>query len=127
MNLNMEFVLQTLQELMAIDSPSGYTSAVMEKVERIAEDLGYGFEMTHKGNGIITVPGLDPEYVVGFCAHVDTLGLMVRSITDKGSLRFTKIGGPVTAASTTAPSTAPSLPSMFSRNARTREPRKTWR
>lgn len=95
MNLNMEFVLQTLQELMAIDSPSGYTSAVMEKVERIAEDLGYGFEMTHKGNGIITVPGLDPEYVVGFCAHVDTLGLMVRSITDKGSLRFTKIGGPV--------------------------------
>ncbi|MBO6159398.1 MAG: M42 family metallopeptidase [Firmicutes bacterium] len=97
MNLNMEFVLETLKDLMSIDSPSGYTSAVMELVEKIADDLGYGFEMTHKGNGIITLPGLDPEYVVGFCAHVDTLGLMVRSITDQGSLRFTKIGGPVLA------------------------------
>lgn len=97
MNLNLEFVLETLRELMSIDSPSGYTSAVMERVEKIADDLGYGFEMTHKGNGIITVPGLDPEYVVGFCAHVDTLGLMVRSITEQGSLRFTKIGGPVLA------------------------------
>lgn len=95
MDLNMEYVLGILKELMAIDSPSGYTAAVMEKVEQISEDLGYGFELTNKGNGIITVPGLDPEYVVGFCAHVDTLGLMVRSITDKGSLRFTRIGGPV--------------------------------
>ena len=34
MNLNMEYVLQTLDEIMSIDSPSGYTAAVMEKVDR---------------------------------------------------------------------------------------------
>ena len=94
MEINMEYVLQTLEEIMKIDSPSGYTAAVMEKVEQKAEELGYAFDMTHKGNGIITVPGKDPEYVVGFCAHVDTLGLMVRSIKDNGALAFTKIGGP---------------------------------
>ena len=57
MNLNMDYVLQTLEEIMSIDSPSGYTAAVMEKVEQKAEELGYAFDMTHKGNGIITVPG----------------------------------------------------------------------
>ncbi len=94
MEINMEYVLQTLKEIMQIDSPSGYTAAVMEKVEQKAEALGYSFEMTHKGNGIITIPGKDLEYVVGFCAHVDTLGLMVRSIKENGALAFTKIGGP---------------------------------
>ena len=94
MEINMEYVLQTLREIMQIDSPSGYTAAVMEKVEQKAEALGYSFEMTHKGNGIITIPGKDLEYVVGFCAHVDTLGLMVRSIKENGALAFTKIGGP---------------------------------
>ena len=97
MELDLSFVKETLKQLMAIDSPSGFTASVMEKVEEISENLGYGFEMTNKGCGIITVPGLDPEYVVGFCAHVDTLGLMVRSIKDNGALRFTQIGGPVLA------------------------------
>ena len=95
MELDLSFVKETLKQLMAIDSPSGFTASVMEKVEEISENLGYGFELTNKGCGIITVPGLDPEYVVGFCAHVDTLGLMVRSIKDNGALRFTQIGGPV--------------------------------
>ena len=93
--MNTQYILDTLKELMAIDSPSGYTQEVMELVEQKSEEMGFGFEMTHKGNGIITVPGLDPEYVVGFCAHVDTLGLMVRSIKANGALAFTKIGGPV--------------------------------
>ena len=97
MELDLSFVKETLKQLMAIDSPSGFTASVMEKVEEISENLGYGFELTNKGCGIITVPGLDPEYVVGFCAHVDTLGLMVRSIKDNGALRFTQIGGPVLA------------------------------
>lgn len=95
MDINMEYVLNTLREILNCDSPSGYTQDVMEIIERKAEELGYGFEMTHKGNGIITVPGMDPEYVTGFCAHVDTLGLMVRSIKENGALAFTKIGGPV--------------------------------
>ena len=95
MNMNTDYVLEALTELMAKDSPSGFTAEVMELVERKVEELGFGFELTHKGNGIITVPGLDPEYVVGFCAHVDTLGLMVRSIKENGALTFTKIGGPV--------------------------------
>ena len=61
MELDLSFVKETLKQLMAIDSPSGFTASVMEKVEEISENLGYGFELTNKGCGIITVPGLDPE------------------------------------------------------------------
>ena len=32
---------------------------------------------------------------MGLCAHIDTLGLMVRSITDDGMLMLTKVGGPI--------------------------------
>lgn len=95
MELNLTYVLDVLKEILAVDSPSGYTAKVMDVVEQKAEELGFGFELTHKGNGIITVPGEDSEYVVGFCAHVDTLGLMVRSIKADGALAFTMIGGPV--------------------------------
>ena len=55
MEINMKYVLQTLEEIMKIDSPSGYTAAVMEKIEQKAQELGYGFETTHKGNGVIPV------------------------------------------------------------------------
>ncbi|MCF0135653.1 MAG: M42 family metallopeptidase [Lachnospiraceae bacterium] len=95
MKLNLTYVTEVLREIMAVDSPSGYTAKVMDVVEKKTQELGFGFEMTNKGNGVITVPGEDPEYVVGFSAHVDTLGLMVRSIKPNGALAFTVVGGPV--------------------------------
>ena len=33
------------------------------------------------------------DKTIGLCAHVDTLGLMVRSIRDNGELAFTNVGG----------------------------------
>ena len=39
--------------------------------------------------------GRDRAHTVGLCAHVDTLGLMVRAITSAGELMFTKVGGAV--------------------------------
>ena len=57
--------------------------------------MGYQFEQIEKGCGIITIEGEDNSRTVMMAAHVDTLGLMVRSITPKGELKFTKIGGPI--------------------------------
>ncbi|MFR5782022.1 MAG: hypothetical protein ACLUEK_09375 [Oscillospiraceae bacterium] len=39
---------------------------------------------TNKGNLFVNVPGWESGRRVGACAHVDTLGLMVRSISDSG-------------------------------------------
>lgn len=50
---------------------------------------------TNKGNLKVFIPGRSHEKVVATSSHVDTLGLMVRSISSKGTLKVTKLGGPL--------------------------------
>ncbi len=90
---NKKFVCDTIQSLMAIDSPSGYCREAIRFVGKVATDLGYKFEVTKKGCGVITVKGRSSDKKVGLAAHTDTLGLMVRSIGGDGKLTFTQIGG----------------------------------
>lgn len=92
---NQEVVATYVKELMAIDSPSGYTKKAIDYIEEKAKSFGLSFMRTHKGNGIIYIPGSKAKTTVGVCAHVDTLGLMVRSIKSNGRLAFTKVGGPI--------------------------------
>ena len=84
----------TTHQLMAAASPSGFTRQAVAVAQTIAHSLGYETRLSRKGNLTICVPGHDRSQTVGLCAHVDTLGLMVRSITDKGELLFTTVGGP---------------------------------
>lgn len=95
MNFDKNYVLNTLTDILKTDSPSGFTKGVMYKIEAYAKELGFTFEMTQKGNGIITIPGIDASKTIGVSAHVDTLGAMVRSIKSDGRLAFTKVGGPI--------------------------------
>ena len=89
-----EYILKILKDIMAIDSPSGYTKEVMTYCEKEAQQLGFETKNANNGNLEIYIKGQD-EYTVGFCAHVDTLGLMVRSINNDGTLCFTSVGGPI--------------------------------
>ena len=90
-----EFLMNTARRLLAADSPSGFTQQAAAVVEQIAEELGYPVRRTNKGNVILSVRGRERGKTVGLCAHIDTLGLMVRSITADGMLMITKIGGPI--------------------------------
>ena len=74
-----KYILDFLKDIMAIDSPSGYSKKVIHYCQKEAEKLGFQTKKTHKGNLEIYVEGQD-DYTIGFCGHVDTLGLMVRSI-----------------------------------------------
>ena len=78
------FLVDTLQKLLGQDSPTGYTEKVVTVAEGIARELGFATRRTNKGNLVITVPGRETGRKVGLCAHVDTLGLMVRSVTADG-------------------------------------------
>ena len=89
-----DYIINFLKEIMAIDSPSGYTKEVIHHCQKEAENLGFHTHQTNKGNLEIYVEGQD-DYTVGFCGHVDTLGLMVRSIKSDGTLAFTNVGGPI--------------------------------
>lgn len=89
-----DYIIDVLKNIMAIPSPSGYTSQVISYCEREAQKLGFQTKRNMKGNLEIYVEGID-DYTVGLSAHVDTLGLMVRSIKNDGSLAVTNVGGPI--------------------------------
>ena len=90
-----DFLMETAKTLLAADSPSGFTQNAVAAAERIAGGLGYATRRTNKGGLVIEVPGREHTKRIGLCAHVDTLGLMCRAITDKGELMITRIGGPI--------------------------------
>ena len=91
--LDTDYIMSKLSELLAIPSPSGYCMAIMKYMDAEVRKLGCTMEQTPKGTGVITIPGHDDSTVIGISAHVDTLGAMVRSIKGNGMLRFTSIGG----------------------------------
>ena len=91
--INKEYTLKLLEEIINIPSPTGYCSNVMSYIENIAEEFGYKFKKNKKGNGIIEIEGEDNTYCVGLPVHVDTLGAMVRSVNDDGTIKITSIGG----------------------------------
>lgn len=87
-----EYIVQTIEKLVNIPSPSGYAHKAIAFVEEEAKKLGYTCEPVQKGGLIINVEGKTDE-VIGLSAHVDTLGAMVRSINSNGTLRFSSVGG----------------------------------
>lgn len=89
------WLMETAKTLLTTDSPSGFTHHAAQAAVKIAEDLGYTTRRSRKGSVIIEVPGRSSEKKIGLCAHIDTLGLMVRAITADGQLMLTKIGGPL--------------------------------
>ncbi len=87
--------MEIAQKLLNTDSPSGFTQNAADLVENLARELGYEVSRNNKGNVVVEVPGREEGPVSGLCAHIDTLGLMVRSITADGQLMITRIGGPI--------------------------------
>jgi putative aminopeptidase FrvX len=91
--INADYCLKILSMLLHTPSPTGYTHHIMGKVEAEFQKLGFEMEVTHKGCGVVTIPGAEKKRVIGLSAHVDTLGAMVRSIKSNGCLRMTPLGG----------------------------------
>lgn len=88
----MKLDLALLEKIFNIDSPTGYTKDVIDYLDEVIKELGYQTQRNKKGNLIVSVKG-EIDYTLGLSAHVDTLGLMVRSIMPNGHLRFTMLGG----------------------------------
>ena len=83
------------KEIFLVDSPSGYVELINEKVISLLNKLNIKANITNKGTIEIFVKGKDSSKKIGVCAHIDTLGLMVRSINSDGTLNVTNIGGPL--------------------------------
>lgn len=91
-NINKSYINETLKTLLKTPSPSGFCQNIMAFIKKEVSNLGFNYDDTQKGCGVISVKGKD-NYTLGLSAHVDTLGAMVRSINADGTLRLTSIGG----------------------------------
>ena len=83
------YLIDTATSLLSIDSTSGFTAKVTDYLIDTVKELGYPVYKNNIGNVIVTVEGEDDSEPVALSAHVDTLGLMVRSITSDGMLMIT--------------------------------------
>jgi len=81
---------QPLQELLEIDSPSGYTYDACDYIINFLTDLGYSPQLTNKG-AVRCAFGDNPTLAIA--AHVDTLGAIVSGINSNGTLGFSLLGG----------------------------------
>lgn len=93
---NKEETVSFLVDLLSINSPTGYTKKAINFLKETIEEVGYETKVTPKGNLIVQVDGQDTTQTRGLSAHIDTLGLMVRSINSDGTLALTTLGGPLT-------------------------------
>ena len=80
-------------ELLAIDSPTGFTKNAAQWVRNAFSDLGYDARITNKGGVIVDLGGPAGDDGLMLCAHTDTLGAMVAAIKGDGRLRLTGLGG----------------------------------
>ena len=88
------YAAKATQELLAIDSPTGFTAGAARWVYDRFTQLGYHASFTEKGGVLIDLGGADGEEGgLLLEAHTDTLGAMVAEIKGNGRLRLTNLGG----------------------------------
>ncbi len=81
---------KTLEQLVNIDSPTGYTAAACKYIFDELSRIGYQPEYTNKG-AVRCSLGKQPTLAIA--AHVDTLGAIVSGIKADGTLSFSPLGG----------------------------------
>lgn len=86
-------ILQLVNELVSIPSPTGYTDKIIAHVEQFLDEQGIAGKRNNKGALIATIPGADTSKQRMLTAHVDTLGAMVKEIKSNGRLKLSLIGG----------------------------------
>lgn len=90
--IQMNYVVNLCEELIAIPSPGGDCRAAMRRAEDELTALGYAFYRTNKDAVIATLEGQVPEGRI-VVSHMDTLGAVVSRILPNGRLRVLPIGG----------------------------------
>lgn len=88
-----DYAWEQAAALLAIDSPSGFTTKAALWVRDAFEKLGFDAKITHKGGVLIDLGGTAENDALFLEAHTDTLGGMVCRIKGSGRLQLTKIGG----------------------------------
>lgn len=86
-----KYILEKLEKLISIDSPTSFTDECAGYVYDELQGLGYEPTLTNKG-GVFVNAGGEGNGVLIY-AHIDTVGAMVRRIKPNGRIMMHRIGG----------------------------------
>ena len=92
-NKYIDFALLKVEELVGIDSPTGFTEKASEYVKKEFEKLGFVSRYTTKGGVLVDLGGEDDENGIILLTHLDTIGAMVSAVKDNGRLAMSPLGG----------------------------------
>jgi peptidase M42 family hydrolase len=92
LQIDSDFLVDTLLELLRTPSPSGRTDAVMQIIGERIDGLGVPIELTRRGVLRATIPGQRTNVGRAIVVHADTIGAMVKRIKDNGRLDVVPIG-----------------------------------
>ena len=93
LEMNRKFLVETMKELIEVPSTVSYYDEIHPYLETKAKALGYDVFYDHKRTAYVKLEGKDTSKTVCIGAHVDTIGLIVRSINPDGTLRVRELGG----------------------------------
>ena len=88
-----DYAWEKTAQLLAVDSPSGYTENAAQWVKAAFEALGFDAKITTKGGVLVDLGGENEQDGLLLAAHADTLGGMVAQIKGNGRLKLTALGG----------------------------------
>ena len=88
-----DFSWQQAEQLLSIDSPTGYTDRAALWLRDNFQALGFEATITTKGGVLVDLGGKNGDDALLLAAHTDTLGGMVAEIKGSGNLRLTPLGG----------------------------------
>lgn len=90
--IDRDYLIATLQELLAIPSPSGMTDAAVALVCQKLDEIGIPFELTRRGAIRADLIGSRASPDRAIVSHLDTLGAMVKGFRPNGRLEVVPIG-----------------------------------
>jgi len=94
MNINLDdkYLIDFLENLLNIPSPTGDADKAIDYVKNEFDKLDLETYKTNKRALVATLKG-QKEEAITFSSHVDTLGLMVKEIKQNGRVKVSKVGG----------------------------------
>ncbi|MCA1298528.1 osmoprotectant NAGGN system M42 family peptidase [Stappia indica] len=92
LTIDTDYLSETLQALLNIPSPTGYTDTVVRFVSVELERLGLKVELTRRGAIRAIRKGARDSGARAIVSHLDTLGAQVKFLKDNGRLSLVPIG-----------------------------------
>lgn len=87
-----QYAIEKAVEILAIDSPTGYTDGAARWAQKQFEALGYNTKRLAKGGVMVDLGGENVRDALLLTAHLDTLGAMIAEIKSNGRLRLVPLG-----------------------------------